>query len=82
MHACRGLQGLRSQTITKTAEELADHDYTLVDLQDCQVMLLGPMSALRMHKLRGCHIYSGPVPGATFVEGELGSTSVAVRRCI
>ncbi|KAK9803656.1 hypothetical protein WJX72_009026 [[Myrmecia] bisecta] len=64
----RGLQGLRGVTVTKHAAELRGDDYTLVDLEDCTVCLLGTLSALRMHKLRRCRVCTGPVTGATFVE--------------
>lgn len=41
----------------------------LSDLSDCNVWLLGGLSALRMTNLLRCNVYSGPVAGATFVEG-------------
>jgi tubulin-specific chaperone C len=37
-------------------------------LQDCTVLMHGPMQALYLHQLRGCHIQAGPVAGAAFGE--------------
>ena len=53
----------------KNAEELAGDDFTLHDLEGCRVFLQGPMSALRMRRLRNCKVYAGPVAGASFVDG-------------
>jgi Tubulin binding cofactor C len=40
----------------------------LLDLQDCTVLLHGPMQALYLHRLTRCHVQGGPVGGATLGE--------------
>lgn len=42
----------------------------LLHLQDCEVFLPGPLAALFIHGLQRCQIYTGPVAGAAFIEGE------------
>lgn len=63
------MRGLENQVVVSTAEELGEGDFALTDLRGCTVFLLGPLSALRIHKLRGCQVLTGPVAGATFIEG-------------
>ena len=70
---CRGLRGLTGQTHVLHDEELGGGDFSLSDLSDCTVWLLGRLSALRMARLSRCRVYSGPVAGATFVEGKATS---------
>jgi hypothetical protein len=55
--------------VVKSAAELAGGDFTMVDLVDCTVFLLGRLSALRLRRLKRCRVYGGPVVGATFAEG-------------
>lgn len=69
INAGYGCMGLRSQTIVKSTEQLAGQAFVLQDLVDCTVFLLGHLSALRLQQLNNCKIYTGPVSGATFVNG-------------
>lgn len=65
----RILRGKRDQTLVRSAEELDSGDFSLEDLTDCKVFLLGPISALRVHRLKNCSLVAGPVSGAAFFEG-------------
>lgn len=65
------IRGLRGQSILLHGGEVAGQDYTLSDLEDCTICLLGPLAALFMHGLRRCHVVAGPVAGATFMEGNI-----------
>mmetsp|Transcript_10036 Transcript_10036/g.25574 ORF Transcript_10036/g.25574 Transcript_10036/m.25574 type:complete len:368 (+) Transcript_10036:58-1161(+) len=64
----RGLQGLRGATVVVTAEQLGGNDFTLMDLEDCKVFLLGRMSALRCHRMSRCRVFCGPVAGSSFFD--------------
>jgi len=64
----RGVQGARGETVVVDLRRLPHGDYTLADLEDCEVFLLGSMSALRCHKLARCRLYAGPVAGSAFVD--------------
>ena len=66
------IRGLVGQTIVHRCSTAGTEDCTLSDLECCTVYLLGPLAALFIHRLRGCRLYSGPVAGASFVEGASG----------
>ena len=44
------------------------HHLALSPTQDCTLYLLGSLTALRLHKIRNCRIYTGPVRGSCFLE--------------
>lgn len=66
---CSTLRGLRAQKVVKRAAELAGGDFTLADLEDCTVLLLGRLPALRILRATRCCIVAGPVDGAAYLEG-------------
>ena len=66
---CSTLRGLRQQKLVRRAAELAGGDFTLADLEDCTVLLLGRLPALRILQARRCCIVAGPVDGAAYLEG-------------
>lgn len=43
-------------------------------MQDCIILLHGPLQALYLHRLRNCHVQAGPISGATFGEDLLNCT--------
>ena len=69
-----GLRGVEraEPRAAMAGESGAAEDYTLSDLEDCTILLPGPLAALFMHRLRRCTIVTGPVGGATFGEGAGG----------
>jgi Tubulin binding cofactor C len=69
MPPCSTLRGLRQQRVVKRAAELAGGDFTLADLEDCTVLLLGRLPALRILQAKRCCIVAGPVDGAAYLEG-------------
>lgn len=66
--------GLRGCTAVVGPEALGGSDYTLMDLEDCTVFLLGRMSALRAHRLSRCRVHCGPVSGSAFLDRIDGCT--------
>lgn len=66
--AGHGYAGLTKQLLLPSAQQLAAQGFVLHDLHDCDVFLLGQMSALRLQHLRNCRVYTGPVVGAAFVD--------------
>ena len=69
---CSMLRGLRQQKVVRRAAELAAGDFTLADLEDCTVLLLGRLPALRTLQATRCCIVAGPVDGAAYLEGMHG----------
>ena len=57
------------QTIVKQRAQLEGQDVLLRGLRGCRVFLLGSMAALRLLDVQDCTLCSGPVTGATFVDG-------------
>ena len=51
--------------------QLEGRDITLSDMHACQIFLLGSPAALRLKNLHACQLVSGPVSGASFLEGSL-----------
>ncbi|KAK3005775.1 hypothetical protein RJ639_017376 [Escallonia herrerae] len=43
-------------------------EFTVSDLVDCEVRLLGCLRALFVHRLRNCRVYVGPVFGSVLIE--------------
>jgi hypothetical protein len=66
--AGHGYAGLSGQLLLPSAQQLSAQGLVLHDLHDCDVFLLGQMSALRLQHLRNCRVYTGPVVGASFVD--------------
>lgn len=66
------LSGLRGRVVAVSRPDAAGREFTLTDLEDCSVHLLAPLAALFLHGLRRCRVFTGPVAGACFVEGEVG----------
>ncbi len=64
----RVIAGLRGAALALSAEELGGRDVTLADLEDCTLLLAGPLPALFAHRLRRCRVLAGPVGGAALVE--------------
>ena len=63
--------GLSGEVVAPPRGELEGRECTLADLEGCTVLLLAPLAALFMHRLRRCRVVTGPVAGATFAEGAL-----------
>ncbi|GAB4823378.1 hypothetical protein N2152v2_010424 [Parachlorella kessleri] len=76
----RSLSGRKGQLILERRDSVAGLDFTLSDLQDCTVFLLGPLAALFLHRLQRCRVCVGPVAGATFMEDVQDSTLVLASR--
>lgn len=66
---CRGLSYLKNKQLKVTGEELGSNEYSLMDLEDCTVFLIGKFSALHVRKLQNCTVVAGPVSGSVLIEG-------------
>lgn len=61
--------------MVEARDSITGLDVTLCDLTDCSIFLPAPLAALFVRRLTRCRLYTGPVAGATFIEGtgtELG----------
>ena len=49
-------------------------EFSISDLDSCEVRLMGSLRALFVHRLRNYRVYTGPVTGSVLVDG--------VERCV
>lgn len=59
-----------NETINVPRSQIQGQDVMLTNLTNCIVCLPAPLAALFVHGLRNCTIVTGPVAGATYIEGE------------
>lgn len=64
----RAVLGRRGEVVVVEASELAGRDYFISDCEDCTILLLGSMGALRMQGVRRCRVLTGPVTGGCHIE--------------
>ncbi|KAK4780680.1 hypothetical protein SAY87_016786 [Trapa incisa] len=56
------------ELLVKDIRGLEIGEFTISDLESCEVRLLGSSRALFVHRLRDCRIYVGPVMGSVLIE--------------
>lgn len=58
--------------VIQPGDELTEmDDVTISNLQECRVHILGPIGALYVHQIKNCVIVTGPVVGASYIEGDV-----------
>ncbi|XP_073150329.1 tubulin-folding cofactor C [Henckelia pumila] len=76
----QGFKGIAKGTLVKkfVAEESRDmnEEFTLSDLRECQVGLMGCLRSLFVDKLINCKVYVGAVMGSVLIEGVEGCVFV------
>lgn len=75
----RDSPGFRSKTnesLEKRFRGTEGGEFTLTDLDSCEVRLSGSFNALFINRVRNCKIYSGPVTGSVLIEDVEGCTFV------
>lgn len=60
-----GFRNKQGETLTKS---FRSGEFTLSDLDSCRVRLTGTVNALFIHRLRNCHVYTGPVIGSILID--------------
>lgn len=73
----RGLKGLKGEKMKVTGSSLGSNEYSLVELKECTVFLVGQISALHIRNLEDCVIVAGPVAGSILIEGECAKCNTA-----
>ncbi|KAG0477171.1 hypothetical protein HPP92_013574 [Vanilla planifolia] len=69
--ASPGFRNKQGEILVKTfSPEERDGEFSLNDLDSCDVYLKGRFRALFIHRLNNCHIFAGPVLGSILREGE------------
>ncbi|CAK7334661.1 unnamed protein product [Dovyalis caffra] len=64
-----GIRNKENQNLTKNFKNFKEiGEFTLSDLDSCEVKLIGCVNALFVNKLRNCRVYTGPVIGSVLIE--------------
>ncbi|CAH8382191.1 unnamed protein product [Eruca vesicaria subsp. sativa] len=65
-----GFRNKHEETLTKTFKSSSPSigEFTLSDLDTCQVKLIGTVNALFINGLRNCKVYTGPVIGSILLD--------------
>ncbi|VYS65453.1 unnamed protein product [Arabidopsis thaliana] len=63
-----GLRNKHGETLVKSFEGSSIGEFTLSDLDSCQVKLTGTVNALFLHRLKKCSVYTGPVIGSILID--------------
>ncbi|KAK4773774.1 hypothetical protein SAY87_028793 [Trapa incisa] len=63
-----GFKNNVGELLVKDLMGLEIGEFTISDLESCEVRLLGTSRALFVHRLRNCRVYAGPVTGSVLIE--------------
>ncbi|XP_010531371.1 PREDICTED: tubulin-folding cofactor C [Tarenaya hassleriana] len=63
-----GFRNKHGVNLVKTFRGSSIGEFTLADLDSCEVRLLGTVNALFLHRLRNCKVYTGPVIGSILID--------------
>ncbi|KAF8093136.1 hypothetical protein N665_0389s0001 [Sinapis alba] len=63
-----GFRNKQGETLAKSFKQSSIGEFTLSDLDSCQVHLTGTVNALFIHRLRNCKVYTGPVIGSILID--------------
>ncbi|XP_010437118.1 PREDICTED: tubulin-folding cofactor C [Camelina sativa] len=63
-----GLRNKHGETLVKSFKGSSIGEFTLSDLDSCQVQLTGTVNALFLHRLKNCNVYTGPVVGSILID--------------
>ncbi|KAF3948797.1 hypothetical protein CMV_025249 [Castanea mollissima] len=64
-----GLRNKNGETLVKNFKGSEVGEFTVSDLDSCEVRLIGSVRALFVHRLKNCRVYAGPVTGSILIEG-------------
>ncbi|KAK8606980.1 hypothetical protein V6N13_052731 [Hibiscus sabdariffa] len=71
-----GFRNKSNETLVKKFKGTEVGEFTLSDLDSCEVRLTGCCNAVFMNRLKNCKIYLGPVTGSILIEDVEGCTFV------
>ncbi|KAL5556315.1 hypothetical protein UlMin_038551 [Ulmus minor] len=71
-----GFRNKTGEVLVSKFESSEVGEFTISDLDSCEVRLMGCVRALFIHRLRNCRIYGGPVMGSILIDGVEGCVFV------
>ncbi|CAH2076050.1 unnamed protein product [Thlaspi arvense] len=63
-----GFRNKHGETLVKSFRGSSIGEFTLSDLDSCEVKLTGTVNALFLHRLKNCKVYTGPVIGSVLID--------------
>lgn len=63
-----GFRSRCNEVLVKDFKGLEVGEFTISDLDSCEVRLIGRVRTIYMHRLRNCKVYAGPVLGSILIE--------------
>ncbi|XP_021904265.1 tubulin-folding cofactor C [Carica papaya] len=63
-----GFRNKKNEILIQNFKRLEIGEFTLSDLDSCEVRLVGTVNALFVHRLKNCKVYAGPVTGSILIE--------------
>ncbi|KAL5549441.1 hypothetical protein UlMin_004672 [Ulmus minor] len=67
-----GFRNKIREVLVRKFEGLEVGEFTISDLDSCEVRLMGCVRALFIHRLQNCRIYGGPIMGSILIDGVEG----------
>ena len=64
-----GFRNKTGEVLVRKFEGTELGEFTISDLDSCEVRLIGSVRALFVHHLRNCRVYGGPVTASILIEG-------------
>lgn len=71
-----GFRNKKGEILVRNFKDSEIGEFTISDLDSCEVRLMGSVRSLFVHKLRNCRVYGGPVIGSILIEGAEGCVFV------
>jgi hypothetical protein len=71
-----GFRGKKGEILVENFKGSEIGEFTVSDLDSCEVKLIGSVRALFVHRLRNCRVYVGPVIGSVLIDEAEGCVFV------
>ncbi|KAF5747352.1 tubulin-folding cofactor C-like [Tripterygium wilfordii] len=71
-----GFRNKENELLVKNFKGFEMGEFTLSDLDSCEVRLIGSARAIFAHRLRNCRVYAGPVTGSILIDNVEGCVFV------
>ncbi|XP_068634474.1 tubulin-folding cofactor C [Aristolochia californica] len=68
IHDSPGLRNTENSVLEKDFRAMEGGDFTLADLNSCEIRLRGRLRTLFVHRLKNCRVFVGPVFGSVLIE--------------
>ncbi|KAI4385244.1 hypothetical protein MLD38_003295 [Melastoma candidum] len=71
-----GFRNRKGELLVMNVKDQEVGEFTMRDLESCEVRLIGSVRTIFVHRLRDCKVYTGPVMGSILIEEAEGCTFI------